>query len=50
MQYNNVLGVMTSSSLNWNENGRDYYLIGEDLSKDELLLIASSTANAVITK
>ncbi len=49
-QYGNVLGVMTESSLNWNENGREYYLIGDTLTKEELLQIASSTATVAVTK
>ena len=50
VQYGNVLGVMTETSLNWNENGREYYLIGDSLSKEELLQIASSTATVAVTK
>ena len=49
-QYGNILGVMTETSLNWNENGREYYLIGDALTKEELLQIASSTATVALTK
>ena len=48
--YNNVLGIITDTSLNWNENGKNYYLIGDNLTNAELLQIASSTATVAITK
>ncbi len=50
VQYANVLGILTDTSLNWSENGKEYYLIGESLSKEELLQIASSTATVAMTK
>ena len=50
VMYNNVLGLITPTSLNWNENGKEYYLIGESLTQAELLQIASSTATVAITK
>lgn len=42
--YENVLGNLTDSSLNWTMNGKDYYLISEDLSNEELLKVAASTS------
>ena len=48
--YGNVLGVMSNTTLSWNENEREYYLISEDLSKEELLKIALSTSSVPITK
>ena len=48
--YENILGVMSSSTLNWIEGSREYYLIGEDLEENELLKIASSTSTVPITK
>ena len=50
VQYANVLGVLAESSLNWNENDREYYLIGDKLSASELLQIASSTATVAVSK
>ena len=50
VQYGNVLGVLTSTSLNWSNNGKEYYLIVESLSSDEILQIASSTATVALTK
>ena len=50
VMYNNVLGILTESSLNWNNNGKEYYLIGDSLSGRELLQIASSTAQVAISK
>ena len=48
--YGNIVGVMTDTSLNWNDNGVDYYLIGSNLTNEELLQIASSTASVAIVK
>jgi len=50
VQYGNVVGVLTDTSLNWSNNGKEYYIIGESLSKEELLQIASSTATVAISK
>lgn len=50
VQYGNILGVLTSTSLNWSANGKEYYIIGESLSSDEILQIASSTNNVAINK
>ncbi len=50
VQYANVLGILTDTSLNWSNNGKEYYIIGESLSPEELLQIASSTATVAITK
>ncbi len=50
VQYGNILGVLTETSLNWANNGKEYYIIGDDLSKEELLQIASSTATVAISK
>ena len=41
--YENILGGMTNTSLTWTMNGKDYYIIGKDLSNEELLKVASST-------
>lgn len=50
VQYGNVVGVLTETSLNWSTAGREYYIIGDSLSKEEILQIASSTATVAITK
>lgn len=50
VQYGNVVGVLTETSLNWSTAGREYYIIGDSLSKEELLQIASSTATVALTK
>lgn len=50
VQYGNVVGVLTETSLNWSTAGREYYIIGESLSKEEILQIASSTATVALTK
>lgn len=50
VQYGNILGVMTNTSLNWSNNGKEYYIIGESLSSNEMLEIASSTSTVALTK
>lgn len=49
-QYGNVIGVLTDTSFNWSSNGKEYYIIGESLSSQELLQIASSTQTVAVTK
>ena len=48
--YENVLGTLSDSSLNWSMDGKDYYLIGTNLSNEELLKVASSTSVVSLTK
>lgn len=48
--YENVLGNLTGTTLNWTQDGKDYYIIGENLTNEELLKVASSTSAAAITK
>ena len=48
--YENVLGTLSDSSLNWTMNGKDYYIIGDNLSNEELLKVASSTSVVSLTK
>ena len=48
--YENVLGNLNNSSLNWSMNGKDYYLIGSNLSNEELLKVASSTSVVSLVK
>lgn len=43
-------GVLTSTSLNWTNNNKEYYLIGENLSEEELVQIASSTSSVALNK
>ena len=48
--YENILGTLNESSLNWTMNGKDYYLIGNNMSNDELLKVASSMSVVAISK
>lgn len=48
--YETVMGSLSGSSLNWTMNGKDYYIIGENLSNEELLKVASSTSVVSLTK
>ena len=48
--YENVLGNLTETSLNWSMDGKDYYIIGDNLTNEELLKVASSTSVVSLTK
>ena len=48
--YENILGSITDTSLNWTMNGKDYYIIGENLTNEELLKVAASTSTVSLTK
>ena len=50
MFYENVLGNLTGTTLNWTNDGKDYYIISENLTNEELLKVASSTSAVAITK
>lgn len=48
--YENVLGNLNESTLNWNSNGKEYYIIGNNLTNEELLKIAASTSVVALAK
>ena len=48
--YENVLGSLTGTTLNWTMDGKDYYIISDNLTNEELLKVASSTAVVSLTK
>ena len=48
--YENVLGTLGESSLNWSMDGKDYYIIGSNLTNEEILKVASSTSVVSLTK
>ena len=48
--YENVLGSLTDTSINWSMNGKDYYIIGDNLTNEELLKVAASTSVVSLTK
>lgn len=48
--YENVLGTLGESSLNWSMDGKDYYIIGSNLTNEELLKVASSTSVVALSK
>lgn len=48
--YENVLGNLTDKSLNWTMDGKNYYLISDDLTDEELLKVAASTSVMSIPK
>lgn len=48
--YENVLGNLTDKSLNWTMDGKNYYLISDDLTNEELLKVAASTSVMSLSK
>ena len=48
--YETILGALTDTSVSWSKDGMDYYIIGQNLSEEELLQIASSTASVAVVK
>ena len=48
--YENLIGHITDNSLSWTMNGMDYYLISDNLSREELLKVASSTSVVSLSK
>lgn len=48
--YETVLGNLSDSTLNWHMNGKDYYIISNDLTHEELLKVAASTSVLAINK
>ena len=48
--YENVLGTLGESSLNWTMDGKDYYIIGTNLTNEELLKVAASTSVVSLSK
>ena len=48
--YETILGALTDTSVSWSKDGIDYYIIGQNLSNEELLQIASSTASVAVVK
>ena len=48
--YENILGSLNNSSFNWTMNGKDYYIIGDKLSNEEILKVASSTSAVALIK
>lgn len=42
--YENIVGDLKESSLSWTMDGKDYYLIAENLTNEEMLKVASSTS------
>lgn len=45
-----TIGAVSDSSIMWSRGNIDYYIQSDDLSKEELVLVASSTLTAAVTK
>lgn len=48
--YETILGALTDTSVSWTKDGMDYYIIGQNLTEEELLQIASSTSTVALIK
>lgn len=48
--YENILGALTDTSVSWTNNGVEYYIIGENLTSEELLEVAASTTTVALVK
>ena len=48
--YENILGNLAGTTLNWTMDGKNYYIISENLTNEELLKVASSTSVVSLTK
>ena len=46
---NGTVGALSGNSLYWSSNNIDYYLAGNDLSKEEILSVANSISNTIVT-
>ena len=46
---NGTVGALSGNSLYWSLNNIDYYLAGNDLSKEEILSVANSISNTIVT-
>lgn len=44
---NDSVGSLSSSSLSWTSNNKDYYLTSNDLTNEEMITVASSINNSV---
>ena len=47
---NGSIGALSGNSIYWTHNNVDYYLAGSDLSQEELLNVANSISNTIVTE
>lgn len=50
VHYENILGTLNNKTFNWTMNGKDYYIISDNLTNEELLKVASSTSTVALSK
>ncbi len=48
--YETILGALSDTSVSWTKDGVEYYIIGQNLTEQELLQIASSTTTVALVK
>lgn len=46
---NGSVGALSGNSLYWSDNNVDYYLAGSNMSEEELLSVANSISNTIVT-
>lgn len=47
---NTTIGAITDNSIMWTENGVDYFIVSNDLARDEFLMLASSVQASTVVK
>ena len=50
LMLNGSIGALSGNSIYWTHNNVDYYLAGSDLSQEELLNVANSISNTIVTE
>ena len=49
LMLNGSIGALSGNSIYWTNNNVDYYLAGADLTQEELLSVANSITNTIVT-
>lgn len=50
LMLNGTIGALSGNSIYWTNNNVDYYLAGSDLTQEELLNVANSISNTIVTE
>ena len=46
---NGTIGALSGNAIYWTSNNVDYYLAGSSLTSEELLSVANSISNTIVT-
>ena len=49
LMMNGNIGALSGNAIYWTNNNIDYYLAGSSLSSEELLSVANSISNTIVT-